>query len=134
HSLTQNIDYKLNADIPRALLEKSQIGSSVNTGITWLSQEASKKGFNIAQGDNILMDIFLGGSIKSPTVRVVPTGLSEGKNKIKEQIKDKVEDEVQKAKDEITEKAKEKSEKIVNKAKEKIKKETDERAQKAKKE
>ncbi len=134
HSLTQNIDYKLNADIPRALLEKSQIGSSVNTGITWLSQEASKKGFNIAQGDNILMDIFLGGSIKSPTVRVVPTGLSEGKNQIKEQIKDKVEDEVQKAKDEITEKAKEESEKIVNEAKEKIKKETDERAQKAKKE
>lgn len=133
HSLAQDIDYKIKADVPRELLEKSQLGSSVNTGISWLANEASKQGLNIAQGDNILMDIFLGGKVNAPTVRVVPTGFSDSKKQIRDQIQGRAEEEITKLKDNLTEKAKEESEKIVNETKEKIKKETDELAQKAKK-
>lgn len=128
YSLAHEMDFKIKTAIPRKLLEKSNIGASLNTGINWLSDEAGKKGINIAQGDVILLDVNLGGNIKSPNVNIIPTGMKSTKDAVKETIKEETNKVVTNIKEDLNEK----KDSLVSDVKKQVDSKIDDVTQKAK--
>jgi len=70
HSLEQKMDYDIEAKIPRKLLGKNAVGQAANTGLNFLSKEASKLGLNIDAGEFVNVVINLTGDIKNPKVKL----------------------------------------------------------------
>jgi len=108
HNLENIMSYVAKLEVPRSLLKGSAIGSAANSGINFISGEASKLGINVAQGDYIYLDVNISGSFKNPTISIKPTG-SGGKN-MTDQAKDAITSKLNDVKEEYTEKAKEKVE------------------------
>ncbi len=103
HSLTQEMDYQIIADIPREMLKANAITNAANTGLSLLENEADKLGLNISQGDYIKMQINLGGNITQPSVKLKPlsSGGKSAKDAVKEEISNNIEEAKQKAQDKI---------------------------------
>ncbi len=106
HSFTQDMTYQAIAKVPRALLEKSNLGQLANSGLSFLEKEAGKLGMDISQGEFIDLKIDIGGSLLSPTLKITPIG-SNGQN-VKDQVKDEVIKKIDAVKDTLTDKANEK--------------------------
>jgi len=141
HGIEQNMDYVINAVIPRDKLKQGQIGKTASQGLDFILNEAGKKGVNVDLGDFIYVDIYLTGNFKDPKIKVVPKG-SGGKSmkdvvksqveNVKETVKDslkKVADKkIQKTKEEVISKA----DVVVDKAKTKVEEEKDKAIDKGK--
>lgn len=118
HSIDQEIDYKISAQIPRELL-KSNVGTKLlDNGLGILEKEAGKRGVDIGLGDFINMDIFLTGSITKPKLKLVPTG-SGGKS-TKDVLKDELNRQTDRLKDTLQKEAEKKIKVIKDKANEKL--------------
>lgn len=100
HGLNQEMDYQIIAKIPRKSLEKTAAGSAVNTGLKWISGEASKFGVNVAQGEFINMQFNLTGLLNSPNVGVKVLG-SDGQATLQDQAQSTVQATLDKAKDSL---------------------------------
>jgi hypothetical protein len=126
HSLTNEMAYNVKAKIPRKLLEKTGIGSSINKGWNFLANEASKKGINLANGEFVNLKIDLNGSMNSPKFKIIPVGadgetsvtdvaknaLEEAKNEVIDSVKTVVEETTNEIKDSINTYVKEETDKI----------------------
>ena len=130
HSLENEMNYTISAEIPRTKLEKSNVTQVVNSGLDWISSQASTKGLNLDVGDYIYLDINVTGTITNPKVTIVPTGAG-GKN-LKDEVKSKVTDEVDKVKDKVMTKAEEELERRKKEAEERVNTEVDKAKAKAK--
>lgn len=119
HGLTQDMDYKIKAKIPRALL-KGSVGDAANKGLDFLSGQASKLGVNLAQGEFVNVLINLTGSLTKPDVGIKLLG-TEGERTAQEEATAAVTEKV----DEVKEEAKQKAEEKIADAKEQAKKEAD---------
>ena len=122
HSLSNEMNYQITAKIPRKSLEKNAAGSAANSGLNWLSKEASKIGVNVAQGEFINMRFDLTGSMLSPKIATKVLG-TDGQSTIQDEAKATVDATVDKAKDSLRnvanrelDKAKDKATAAVNKA------------------
>ncbi len=84
HSLTSEMNYQILTKTPRKALEKSAVGSAANSGLKWLSGEASKFGVNVAQGEFINVRFDLTGTLTSPkvAVKILP---SDGESTMKDE-------------------------------------------------
>ena len=123
HGLNQDMDYLIQAKVPRKLLEKNAVGSAANKGLDFLSKEAAKYGVNIQAGEFINLNINIGGSVKDPKIKVKPVG-SEGKS-VGGTAKDALKDLKNKAVDEAKKRAEAEAKKAADKAKVKAKAEAD---------
>lgn len=87
HSLTTDMNYQILTKVPRKALEKTAAGSAANSGLKWLSGEASKFGVNVAQGEFINVRFDLTGTMANPKVgvKILP---SDGEKTIQEEAKD----------------------------------------------
>lgn len=113
HGLDQNMNYKIKAKIPRALLEKGAVGKAVDQGYGLLQSQASKLGFNIKKSEFVNVMINLSGSLTDPKVKLNLLGgdgetslaeageeaLKEELNEQKEALQDKAEEKLQEGKD-----------------------------------
>jgi hypothetical protein len=115
HSLTDEMAYQIVTKTPRKTLEKSGLGA-VNTGLNFLSKEASKAGVNIAQGEFINVRFDLTGTLFNPKVGMKILG-SDGQSSIKEEAGATVQATVDKAKDSLTNVANRELDKAKDKAK-----------------
>jgi len=79
HSFTQDMDYTINMKVPRAML-----GANGNNLINNLSSQATAKGLPLKVSDIINIQVKLGGSIKSPTIK---TDLKQTANSLAQDIK-----------------------------------------------
>ncbi|MCY7330716.1 MAG: AsmA-like C-terminal region-containing protein, partial [Saprospiraceae bacterium] len=79
HSLTNEMNYQIVTKAPRKLL-----GTAANSGLDFLSKEASKYGVNLAQGEFINVRFDLTGSLFSPKVAMKVLG-SDGESTLKEE-------------------------------------------------
>ena len=68
HSLTSDMSYVINAKVPRKLLTNNAAGAAADKGFGLLSEQASKLGINLTQGEFVNVRIDLGGSMSAPTV------------------------------------------------------------------
>jgi hypothetical protein len=119
-AMTGGMDYNIRAEIPRAMLEKSSIGSTANKGLTLLSQEASKLGINLAQSDIINVGINLTGSLTDPKTNIKLLG-TDGNTSVADAAQQKAKEEIDAAKKELENEANKK----IDEGKEIVKKTTD---------
>ena len=115
HGITQTLDYIINTKIPRALLEKSSVGSLANTGINMLNNQASKLGLNLASGDYIDLDILLTGEVLKPKYKLQLKGVS-GKAEIQQAAKERLEVEAERLKEEAEQRLEKEKEALKAKA------------------
>ncbi len=141
HKLTGGMDYHIVAKIPRDKIGKNPLGAAANSGLDFLSKEASKLGVNLDAGEFINVQINIGGSISDPKLTFKVLG-SEGKSSLKEAATAKIEEEAQKKLDEAKaeaqkrldaekEKAEAAAKKAADEAKAEAQKRLDEAAKKA---
>lgn len=141
HSMDQDLNYIVNAVIPRERLEKGQIGQAASQGLDFILNEASKKGVNVNLGDFVYLDIEVTGKLTNPKIKVIPKGsggqtakdivtnkIEDVKETVKDTIKKEVDKKVKNAKDEAIAKAN----KEIDKAKTKVEEEKDKLLEKGK--
>ena len=110
HSISQDLDYVINAVIPREKLEKDKLAKNLEYGMDVLEKEAKSRGVNLDLGEMIYLDIFLTGTLKNPKIRVLPVG-SGGKT-LNEVVRDEITKQVDVLKDTITEELEKRTEAI----------------------
>lgn len=110
HSIAQELDYTINAVIPRDKLAKDKLGKNLEFGMDYLEKEASSRGVNIDLGEMIYLDIFVTGTIKNPKFKITPVG-SGGKS-LKDVVTDKVTEQIGLLKDTVTQELEKKTEAI----------------------
>ncbi len=83
HSLSSEMNYQILTKTPRKALEKTALGSAANSGLRWISGEASKFGVNVAQGEYINVRFDVTGTMSKPKVafKILP---SDGERSIQE--------------------------------------------------
>ncbi|MBA3898824.1 MAG: AsmA family protein [Bacteroidetes bacterium] len=104
----QKIDYTWKLDIPRA-----EFGGAANQVLTGLVSQANAKGANMSLGDRVNIDIFVGGTVSNPTIK---TGLKDAVGNLKDDLKDRAKEELDKKKAEIEAKAREEADKLKKEA------------------
>jgi len=84
HSLTSEMNYQILTKTPRKALEKTALGSAANSGLRWISGEASKLGLNVAQGEYINIRFDVTGTMSKPKVafKILP---SDGERSMQEE-------------------------------------------------
>ncbi|MCB0631423.1 MAG: AsmA-like C-terminal region-containing protein [Saprospiraceae bacterium] len=138
HGLNQSMDYRIQAKIPREMLERSGIGQAAGNALDKLTSEANKLGLNIAKSEFVNVGINLGGTMTDPSVKyqllegdgsqslsdaakaTVQQEIDEQKEKLEQQIqekKDAAEAMVQSKVDAAVDSVKIAAEKGLNKAK-----------------
>ncbi len=142
HKLEGDMNYNIAAKIPRAKIGKNAIGAAANTGIDFLSKEASKIGLNVDAGEFINVQISLGGSLTDPKVGFKLLGTDGTATSVKDAVVNKVQEEAQKKLDEAKseaearleaekKKAEEEAKKLADQAKAEAQKKLEEEAKKA---
>lgn len=99
HGLTNDMDYKLLAKVPRKLLEKNAAGAAAGKGLNWVTGEANKLGLNIQQGEFVNVLFSIGGTLFSPKMTAKVVG-SEGES-VKDEASDLAAAAIEKAKDSL---------------------------------
>jgi AsmA-like C-terminal region/AsmA family len=113
----QTIDYSLKLDIPTASLPGAATG--VMTG---LINQANSKGAKLSMGDQVSVNVLLGGTVTSPTVK---TGLKETAGAVVDDLKEKVKAELDKKKKELEDKARAEADRLKKEAEDKANAEID---------
>lgn len=110
HGLNMEMDYDLQAAIPRELLRKSGIGQAADAGLSFLQKQASQLGINFQQGDYINVLINLTGSIQQPDVGLKLLGTG-GEQSLAEQaersLREEVDEQIQRGKETVEQKGQE---------------------------
>ncbi len=96
HKLVGDMDYKIVAKIPRSKIGKTTVGAAANTGLDFLSGEASKLGLNINAGEFVNVQINLGGTMSDPKVSFKVLGAEGTAAAVKDAVVSKVKEEAQK--------------------------------------
>ncbi|MCB2218852.1 MAG: hypothetical protein KQI35_00550 [Bacteroidetes bacterium] len=104
-ALDQSIDYAMDLNVPRA-----ELGSAANEVLSNLVTQANAKGANFSLGDNVSVDISIGGTLIDPKIK---TAFGESSKSAVEDVKQQVKEEIEKKKEEITKEAREKADKII---------------------
>ncbi len=94
YSITDFLNLKVKATVPRKTLEKNAVGAAANQGLRFLQSEAGKLGINLAQGENINVLINLTGAITAPKTSLKLLGMDgEEDTSLGDQVKEQVRDE-----------------------------------------
>ena len=104
HSLTQDMDYKIKAKVPRKLLEQNAVGAAASSGLNALQKEAAKYGVNLKQSEFVNVLVNLTGSITDPKVKLQLLG-ADGEATLGETAEGQVKAELDKQKEELRQKA-----------------------------
>ncbi len=111
----QTIDYLWKLEIP-----SSEFGGAANTAISGLLSQV--KGANLSIPEKIKINLVLGGTITSPTVKMA---LKDSPANVVDDLKEKAKAELEKKKAELEAKAKEEAEQLKKQAEEKAKQAAD---------
>jgi len=122
HSLTQEMNYKVIASIPKEMLDGNAVGRSLNEGIGFITSEAQKRGLPLESGDSYLMQIDITGNVSNPQTNFTVLG-TEDKN-----LKSFVDEKGQEIKNTITDTIRT----TIDKEKEKIRSQADEKVNEVK--
>ncbi len=114
HSVNNELDYIVNAKIPRSLIEENPIGQAADMGLDRLRKEAKKLGISIEESAFLFVDFFFTGSLFKPSIDFKLVN-AEGQT-VKDVVKDKTEQIVETVKDTLQTIAEEKIEQVEDSA------------------
>ena len=108
HAFDQEMDYRIDAKVPRKLFGKGTAGNLANKGLDFLNKEANKLGVKISEGDIINVRVNIRGTATNPKISLTPLG-AEGEtvkqlvdnvvNTVKDSVRTVVEDKIDDTKD-----------------------------------
>ncbi|HIE15336.1 MAG TPA: AsmA family protein, partial [Bacteroidales bacterium] len=106
------LDYKMNWSVPT-----SEFGSQITSVMNTVTSKLKKQGINTDIGNNIDFKVLIGGSIDNSNIKIL-LGDQTGSvaDAVKTQIKDKVNEEIDKAKQKAIEKAKSQAAQLLSEA------------------
>ena len=137
HFLTGDMDYHIDAKIPREKIGKNPLGAAANSGLEMLGSQASKLGLDLNAGEFVNVRINILGTMTDPKIKVKLLG-TEGGSGVKDAVVESVKEEAGKvlsgAKAEAQKRAEARKKQLEELAKKKAKAEADKLADKAKKE
>ncbi|REJ83511.1 MAG: membrane assembly protein AsmA [Bacteroidetes bacterium] len=119
----QTIDYTMAMEIPR-----SAFGGAANAVLNNMVSQANAKGTNISLGENVPVNLLVGGTVSDPKVS---TDLRQQGANVMEDIKAKAREEIGRRKEEAEARAREEAEKLKKEAASKIEAEKDKAAAEA---
>lgn len=116
HSLDQSMNYLLKMAIPRV-----EFGKAANEMINNLAATAAAKGLKIEPGDNVNVDVKIGGTLFSPKFSLDMGGSGKAsveqlKEQVKTQIKAEVDSKIDEAETKVREGLNEKAQKLIQDA------------------
>ena len=117
HSLTNEMNYSIKAQVPRKKLEANAVGAAVGSGLNVLLAEAAKYGVNIKNSEFVNVAFNITGSMLSPKVSMKLLG-GDGETSVADAAKGAANAIINKAKDSVTTRANEELDKYKAKAKE----------------
>lgn len=129
HAISQDMDYRIKARIPRKLLESNAVGAAASSGLSALQSEAAKLGVNIKKSEFVNVMVNLTGSIANPKVKLKLLGGEGEETSVVEAAKTEAKQQLQQKLDEGKAKATETATKAVDSAKTVVKKEVDKAAE-----
>ncbi len=98
HGLDGTLDYELDLNVPRALLEKNPLGAAANNGIQLLQGEANKMGLNLQQSEVVKVAVDILGTTTKPEYKVRLVGTGKKGESLADAAKARLEEELNKAK------------------------------------
>ncbi|MEO1263490.1 MAG: AsmA-like C-terminal region-containing protein [Bacteroidota bacterium] len=127
HSIVgEDMDYYINAKIPREKIGKNPLGAAANSGLDLLSAKASELGMSIDAGEFINVRIGITGTVADPKIGVQFVGQEGEKqttqDKVAETVNDAVNDLAKETKDVAQQELKEQTKNIKEDVKEETKK------------
>lgn len=122
HGIDQMIDYQIRTSIPKDRLK----GTGIDRGMDLVVDQANQLGLKLDQADYVDVQFDLNGKFSDPKLGFKVLGVSSGdgrsttdlKTQTKEQVKEKIEEEKQKAKDRLEEEKRKKEEELRKKIEE----------------
>jgi len=96
-ALDQTIDYTMKLTVPR-----SKFGGAANSVLDNLVSEANKQGANFSLGETVDITVLIGGTLTDPKLK---TGLGKGSGSLKDDLKKKALEELEKQKQKLEEDA-----------------------------
>lgn len=128
----QTIDYVWDMQVPRSFL-----GAKANDVVNGLVSQANSKGADLSVGENIGLKALFGGTVLNPTVKTslrdaagnvkddLKAKAKEELDKKKKEIEDQAQAEIEKKKKEVEDKVNAEADRVKKEAEEKIRKETE---------
>jgi len=104
HLIGGEMDYLIEASIPKSKIGSSPAGETVVSGLNFIQSEASKRGINLGDGSNVDVGIQLGGTLLNPSVSISLMGVSSGQT-ISQQVEGVVRDRIEQETDRIRDRA-----------------------------
>jgi hypothetical protein len=104
HSLTNEMNYNFNFQVPKTKLQQGQAGAAASSLINDLNGQASKVGVNLNSGDYVRFNVIMGGTALKPTFKI--KFLDAPVKSVVNQLKDQAKAELDKKKQEFEDKAK----------------------------
>lgn len=107
HGLDMDMDYRIKAAVPRAMIQGNAIAGTALNALDKLSGQASKLGFKLSPGDTLNLNIGLTGSIANPRVAYDLLGTAGGGGDgsvvgaVGDAIKDRVQQELDDRKEQV---------------------------------
>jgi hypothetical protein len=125
----QRIDYTWSFEIP-----SSEFGGAANQAMNSLLSQVASKGLNINPVDKIKIDMLITGTATDPKIKMGTPSLAGGKGSVKDDLKDRAKEELEKKKQELENKAREEADRLKKEAEDRAKQEVDKAKQKAQEE
>jgi hypothetical protein len=112
--IDQTMNYFMNLGIPR-----SEFGGTANDVYDGLVKQASSKGFDIKQSDEVNVQLKITGTFTDPKIGMdIKESMAKAKTEMKEAVQEAVKEEVEKVKEDVQEKANAEIDKIIKDAEE----------------
>ncbi len=112
--IDQTMNYFMSLTIPR-----NEFGNAANDVYENLVKQASVKGFDLKQSDEVNVQLKITGTFTDPKIGMdIKESMAKAKSEVKEAVKEKVQEEVQKVKEDVVEKASAEIDKILKDAEE----------------
>ena len=100
HSLSQEMNYRIKARMPRKLLEKNAAGAAASKGYDLLRKEASRFGLNLQKNEFVNVMIQITGTVKKPKISLNLLG-GDGETPVDAAVEASLKNEAEKAKVEV---------------------------------
>lgn len=112
HSLTNEMNYKVNFEVPRNKLNVNQATSTANNFINTLSSQAKSKGLDINVGEFIKFDVLVSGTMSNPKFKIQFQEMAKSIGNMAAQVADQVKAEAEKRAKEAIELAKNEADRL----------------------
>ena len=94
HSFNEELDYYVEANIPKELFKKGKTGSRFITGLDFIDKETERLGISLVDEDYIQLDISMTGTFVNPLFKITPKMPELSQESIKDILENQAEEEL----------------------------------------